>query len=128
MKTFTADGIATSIVRNEKIVPATTDCPEMNMWWPQTRKPMTAMKRLEKAMKWYPKTRLREKAVMSSLITPIDGQDHDVDGGVRVEPEEVLEEDRVAAVLRVEDADVEEPLGADEEDRDGDDRRARGPG
>ena len=50
-------------------------------------------------------------------------QDHDVDGGVRVEPEEVLEEDRVAAVLRVEDADVEEPLGADEEDRDRDDRR-----
>ena len=50
-------------------------------------------------------------------------QDHDVDGGVRVEPEEVLEEDRVAAVPRVEEADVEEALGGEEKDRDGEDGR-----
>ena len=40
-------------------------------------------------------------------------QDHDVDGGVRVEPEQVLEEHRVAAQRGVEDAEVQ--------------RRARGP-
>jgi hypothetical protein len=51
-------------------------------------------------------------------------QDHDVDGRVRVEPEEVLEEHRVAAERRVEDADVEQPLGRDQQDRDRDDRRA----
>ena len=37
-------------------------------------------------------------------------QDHDVDGGVGVEPEEVLEEHRVAAERRVEDADAEGAL------------------
>ena len=37
-------------------------------------------------------------------------QDHDVDGRVRVEPEQVLEQDRVAAVRRVEDPDVQRPL------------------
>ena len=42
-------------------------------------------------------------------------QDHDVDGRVRVEPEEVLEEDRVAAERGIEDADAEDPLEADEQ-------------
>ena len=37
-------------------------------------------------------------------------QDHDVNGGVRVEPEHVLEEDRVAAELGIEDADAPEAL------------------
>ena len=34
---------------------------------------------------------------MISLITPMPGQDHDVDGRMGVEPEQVLEEQRVAA-------------------------------
>ena len=34
------------------------------------------------------------------------GQNHDVDGGVRVEPEEVLEEKRIAALGGIEDADA----------------------
>ena len=33
-------------------------------------------------------------------------QDHDVHGRVRVEPEEVLEQERVAAQRRIEDADL----------------------
>ena len=41
--------------------------------------------------------RLREWTAMSSLMMPKPGQDHDVDGRVGVEPEEVLEEHRVAA-------------------------------
>ncbi len=32
------------------------------------------------------------------------GQNHDVDGGMRVEPEQVLEQKRIAAEFRVEDA------------------------
>ena len=52
-------------------------------------------------------------------------QDHDVDGRVRVEPEEVLEEHRIAALRRIEDAEVEDPLGRDQQQRDRDDRRAQ---
>src|SRR5579872_3797545 len=37
-------------------------------------------------------------------------QHHDVDGRMRVKPEEVLEEDGIAAAGRVENADVEGPL------------------
>ena len=44
---------------------------------------------------------------MISLTTPIDGQNHDVDGGMRVEPEQVLEQQRVAAQRRIEDAEME---------------------
>ena len=52
------------------------------------------------------------------------GQDHDVDGRVRVEPEQVLEQDRVAAELRIENAQTERALGHDEHERDGDHGRA----
>ena len=51
LKTLTADGIATRKLRNEKISAAYTDCPATNMWWPQTRKPSTAIARLAKATK-----------------------------------------------------------------------------
>ena len=52
-------------------------------------------------------------------------QDHDVDRRVRVEPEQVLEQDRVAAERRIEDAHVEEAFGRDEEHGDRDHRRAQ---
>ena len=52
------------------------------------------------------------------------GQHHDVDGRVRVEPEEVLEQHRVAAERRIEDAEVEDALGRDQQDRDRQHRRA----
>ena len=55
---------------------------------------------------------------------PHAGQDHDVDRRVRIEPEQVLEQDRVAAQRRVEDADAEQPL--DGHQRHGD-RQHRGP-
>ena len=42
-------------------------------------------------------------------------QDHDVDGRVRVEPEQVLEEHRVAAERRVEDAEVQAALDRDQQ-------------
>jgi len=68
-----ADGIATRKLRTEKIRAAYTDMPATNMWWPQTRKPNTAIAMLEKATNRYPKMFLREKVVISSLITPIEG-------------------------------------------------------
>ena len=52
-------------------------------------------------------------------------QDHDVDGRVRVEPEQVLEQHRVAAERRVEDAEVQRPLRRDHEHGDRDDRRSQ---
>ena len=51
-------------------------------------------------------------------------QDHDVDGRVRVEPEQVLEQHRVAAARRVEDAEAEGALDEQHHDGDGDHRRA----
>ena len=42
-------------------------------------------------------------------------QDHDVDGRVRVEPEQVLEEHRVAAERGIEDAEVQRPLDRDQQ-------------
>src|SRR5262245_43831776 len=73
LKTLTAEGIATRKLRAEKMSAAYTDSPAMNMWWPQTRKPRTAMARLENATILYPKTGLRQKADTSSLVTPIAG-------------------------------------------------------
>ena len=39
------------------------------------------------------------------------GQDHDIDNGMRVEPEQVLEQERIATQGRVEDADAHDPFG-----------------
>ena len=61
--------------------------------------------------------RKRDEAVAENLLARHRGdeladdaharQDHDVDRRVRVEPEEVLEEHRVAAERRIEDAEVQ---------------------
>ena len=50
-------------------------------------------------------------------------QHHDVDGGVRVEPEEVLEQHRVAAARRIEDPPAEGVLDEDEQQRHPEHRR-----
>src|SRR5437867_12704686 len=51
LKTLTADGIATRKLRIENTSAAYTDWPATNMWWPQTRKPRTAMPTLANATK-----------------------------------------------------------------------------
>ena len=61
---------------------------------------------------------LAREEVMISLTTPMRGQDHDVDGRVRVEPEQVLEQDAGRRLARVEDAELEDPLDADQQERD----------
>ena len=85
------------------------------MWWPQTRKPSTAIAEAGE----------RDERVAEDLLAAERGdeladdahrrQDHDVDGRVRVEPEQVLEEHRVAAERRIEDAEVEQALDRDEQ-------------
>ena len=51
------------------------------------------------------------------------GQNHDVDGRMRVEPEEVLEQHRVAADLGIEDADLEDAFEQQQDERDAEHRR-----
>ena len=53
------------------------------------------------------------------------GQNHDVNGGVRVEPEEVLEEQRIAAEFGIEDAEVQGAFGDHQYEGNGDDRSAQ---
>ena len=43
---------------------------------------------------------------------------------MRVKPEQVLEEQRIAAEFGIEDAEVESALGNDQHEGDGDDRRS----
>ena len=65
------------------------------------------------------------RSTTSSLMHAHRRQDHDVDGRVRVEPEQVLEQHRVAAERRVEDAEVEQRARRTTSTmRDRDDRRA----
>jgi hypothetical protein len=52
-------------------------------------------------------------------------QDHDVHGGMRVEPEQVLEQDGIAAQRRIEEAQVQHALEAGEQQGDRDDRRSQ---
>src|SRR5579862_7203436 len=51
-------------------------------------------------------------------------KNHDVNGGVRIEPEHVLEQDRIAADSGVENADMEGSLQAHQRESNGDDRSA----
>ena len=63
----------------------------------------------------YPKMFLRVNTGMMSVTTPMAGKDHDVDRRVRIDPEHVLEQDRVAALCRIEEAHAEEPFDDDEQ-------------
>ena len=47
---------------------------------------------------------------------PHGRQNHDVDGGMRIEPEHVLEQHRIAAERRVEDADVQQRAPAHQQE------------
>jgi hypothetical protein len=50
LKTLTPEGTAMKNVMKLKIVLESSLCPDVNMWWPQTRKPSRAMATLENAM------------------------------------------------------------------------------
>ncbi len=49
LNTLTADGMATSMLRMEKIIAAYTEMPATNMWWAHTRNPSTAIATLANA-------------------------------------------------------------------------------
>ncbi len=53
------------------------------------------------------------------------GQHHDVDGRMRIEPEQMLEEDRIAADRRIKDADMRQSLEGQQQNRDRNDGRAQ---
>ena len=79
--------------------------------------------------------RKRDEAVSENLLARKGGnqfadhaharQNHDVHGGMGIEPEQMLEQQRIAADCRIEDADVEDALEAQQEQRDRDHRRAQ---
>ena len=52
------------------------------------------------------------------------GQNHDVDRGMRVEPEQVLKQERIAAEFGIEDAEVQSAFGDNQDESDGDDGRS----
>ena len=52
-------------------------------------------------------------------------QNHDVDGRMRIEPEQMLEQERIAAEFGIEDAEMQHAFGSNHHDGDGEDRRAQ---
>ncbi len=66
---------------------------------------------------------LRAERLHDLADDPHRREDHDVDRRMGVEPEQMLEEHRIAAEGRVEDAEVQHPLGRHQQHGDGDDRR-----
>ena len=79
---------------------------------------------LENAMNSYPKIFFREKVRDQFADNAHSRQDHDVDRRMRIEPEHMLEQDRVAADRRIENSDMRDTFKRQQQDRDRDDRRA----
>jgi hypothetical protein len=65
-----------------------------------------------------------EKVEMMWLRDAEGRQDHDVDLGVPEEPEQVLEQDRIAAAFRLEEGGAEIAVGQQHGDRAGQNRQA----
>ena len=96
----------------------------MNMWCAQTKKPKTRDGDRGE----------RDGGISEDALAAEGGDDlgdhaharqnHDVDGGVRVEPEEMLEEERIAALGGIEDADADDALESDQDEGDGQNRGA----
>ncbi len=122
LKNFTPVGTAmrNDIAEKKRLVTA----PVVNMWWAQTPIERPAIANAESTNSTYPKTGLRENVAMISVMTPKYGKNHHVDFGMPEEPKQVLVEDRVSAVRRVEEMAAEMPV--DQEHReDGRERRKR---
>ncbi len=83
------------------------------------------MAMLENATNLYPKIALREKHGHDFADYAHARKNHDVDGWVRIEPEQVLEQDRIAAIVGVEDAGMQDALQAQQHQSDGHYRRAQ---
>ena len=123
LKTLMALGTATRNVRSEKIRFAVSDMPLVNMWCPQTREPKKAI-----AMRGVGNRFVAEnRPVREGRNDFGDGahgrQDHDVDRRMRVDPEKMLIEERIAPLGRIEHSDPEQAFRNDQKQRDPDDGR-----
>src|SRR2546422_1480287 len=66
---------------------------------------------------------LREKQVITSLTTPHSWKNHDVNRGMRVEPKEMLKQNRIATEFGIENADSPDSFQAQERESDCEHRR-----
>ena len=92
----------------EKTTRAVSLMPLVNMWCPQTRYPTTAIAQGRQADGGVPEEGPAGEDRDDLADDPHGGQYHDVDGRVGIHPEEVLVQDRVAALGGVEEPDAEE--------------------
>ena len=97
--------------------------PLTNMWCAQTEKPSTTIAMQRERHQPVAEDRLPAEHGYDLADDPEAGQHHDVDGRVRVEPEDVLVPEHVAAVVRVEEVGVHHAVEHREELRAGDERR-----
>ncbi len=103
---------------------AYSEMPATNMWCAQTRNPSDGDAEDGERHGLVSEDSFAREAADDLADDAHAGQDHDVDSGVRVEPEQVLEQKRIAAEGRIEDSKVQRTLESDQHERDGDDRGA----
>ena len=123
-KTWIVDGITTIAVAAAKKTSVTVGRPVANMWCAQTPKPMKTTSSSAIATSGNATIRRCVNAGMIVGRDPEGGDDQDVDLGVAEDPEEVLPEQRRAAVRDVEEVRADVAV-EEEEDRVGRQRRQR---
>jgi len=107
----------------EKMILDVSLIPLVNMWWPRRG----SRRRRWRGSKGYcliPEIVFRAKTG-NIRDHAHGGEDHDVDRGMGVYPEKVLEEDRVPSLCGIEEPYAEHSLQDKEEDSDGEDGVAR---
>ena len=97
LKTLMAEGRAISIVESMNVAPSAGFMPDWNMWWPQTMKPRPAIAPSREDHRLVAEQGLAGERRDDVRDDPHRREDHDVDGRVRVEPEQVLPQERLAA-------------------------------
>ena len=113
LKTLIADGIATRKLRIEKISAGVDRLARDEQVMPPDQEAEHRDRQAGERDEAVAEDRACARTpAISSLTTPMRRQHHDVDGRMRVEPEQVLEQDRVAAERGIEDADVQHALQA----------------
>ena len=106
LKTLIADGIATRKLRNEKIIAGVDRLAADEHVVAPDQEAEDGDREAREGDELVAEDRLAREAAIDLADHAHRRQDHDVDGRVGVEPEQVLEQHRVAAERRVEDADV----------------------
>ncbi len=97
LNTFTAEGRAIIIVESMNVAPRAGFMPDWNMWCPHTMKPSSGDPGDREDHRLVAEQRLAREGRDHVGDEAHRRQDHDVDGRVRVEPEQVLPHERLAA-------------------------------